>query len=371
LTRDPALSTQSEHQRALSLQSRRRRTIAIAVAVAILLVALLGLLLEPSSSYSTARRVKNAVFGPRITEAVENRIHNRSGSGENGSAEAGDRGTSDGQNAGKPAGGETTGSPEQRSGGTERGGRDTTGSNLPANVQNPDQPGPDLESPPERSIGWLDRFFGRSPDSEPIRAGFGGRGENTGAGNTNIPPATQPNEPTTAESSQPEPSPALPRDLDPTRPDPPRTTNRPVSPSSATLNDNLERLLRQHNAGTGDLRISLMWSNTNDLDLHVVDPSETEIYYQRRRSPTGGLLDIDMNASPPLQSPAVENVFWPERGAPSGRFRVYVNHFRTYDRTDETPFTVRILIRGRTTDFRGSIRFGETKRLVHEFTLAR
>ncbi len=336
---DPASPAESESHRAGRLQSRYRRTIAIAVAVLILLALLIGLLLQPSSSNSAARRVKNVVFGPRITEAVENGIQRRRASQEQGDSD------------------------------DDRGDRDRPGSSLPANVQNPDQPGSNLDTPPERSIGWLDRFFGQSPDSPPPRAGLGGIGESPGSGNTNTPPTSASTEPTAAEITQPEPAPDLPRDLEPARPDPPRTTNRRVPPSDATLNDNLEKLLRQHRAGTGDLRISLMWSNRNDLDLHVVDPSGTEIYYQNRGSTTGGLLDIDMNAGPPLRSPAVENVFWPERGAPAGRFRVFVNHFRQHDPVDETPFTVRILIRGRTTDFRGSIRFGETKRLVHEFTL--
>jgi hypothetical protein len=290
-------------------------------------------------------------------------------SGEADAPQSNSSGNSPGANPGQTDDGGSSQASNQDSSADESERRARTGSSLPANVRNPDAPGPNLDAPPERSIGWLDRFFGRSPDAGPIRAGDGGTGTQPGAGNQ--PPALVPptNPPIAAESTQSEPSPTLPRELDPSPPEPPRTTHRPVPPNQATLNDNLERLLRQHNAGTGDLRISLMWSNHNDLDLHVVDPSETEIYFQRRRSGTGGLLDIDMNASPPLQNPAVENVYWPTRGAPTGRFRVYVNHFRQYDRVDETPFTVRILIRGRTTDFRGSIRFGENKRLVHEFTL--
>lgn len=114
-----------------------------------------------------------------------------------------------------------------------------------------------------------------------------------------------------------------------------------------------------------------MWANRNDLDLHVVDPSGREINYNQRRSPTGGLLDIDMNASAPLRSPAVENIFWPEHGAPAGVYKVMVNHYRKHDSADVTPFTVRVFIRGHTTDFQGSVRFGEPKKLVHTFTLGR
>jgi hypothetical protein len=365
----PVLPPDSSQGQALHLQTQRRRTLTLAVAVALFLAALYWFLLQPSSPNSPARHLKNGIFGHRVTDAVERRTQQTSEDGESGAPPSGSPGNPRGANPGRAAdGGPSTGS-DQDPNADESGRRSGTGSSLPANVRNPEAPGPAHDAPPERSIGWLDRFFGRSPDTGPLRAGEGGTGTSTGAGKQQRAAVPPTNPPTAAESTQPEPSPLLPRELDSIPPEPPRTTNRPVPPSQATLNDNLERLLRQHNAGTGDLRISLMWSNHNDLDLHVVDPSETEIYYQRRRSGTGGLLDIDMNASPPLQSPAVENVYWPTRGAPAGRFRVYVNHFRQYDRVNETPFTIRILIRGRTTDFRGSIRFGEDKRLVHEFTL--
>ena len=101
---------------------------------------------------------------------------------------------------------------------------------------------------------------------------------------------------------------------------------------------------------------------------HVVDPRNEEIYYPNRRSRTGGLLDIDMNATKPFRSPEVENVFWPDRAAPAGIYKIHVNHYRRNDAVGETPFTVRVLIRGRTTDYSGSIRPGQSKLFVHQFT---
>ena len=114
-----------------------------------------------------------------------------------------------------------------------------------------------------------------------------------------------------------------------------------------------------------------MWQNKNDMDLHVVDPNGEEIYYSHRTARSGGLLDIDMNASPPLVSPAVENVYWPERGAPSGTYKIFVNYYRKHEPgINQTPFKVRLLIKGHTTDFSGVASFGEYKKLVHQFTLA-
>lgn len=148
-----------------------------------------------------------------------------------------------------------------------------------------------------------------------------------------------------------------------------RRTNPPAPPLPNDLRDNFEELLRQHHAGSGDIRISLMWNNKNDLDLHVVDPNGEEIYYQHRRARSGGLLDIDMNAGTPLVAPAVENVYWPERGAPRGTYKIFVNFFAMHDTVNATPYTIRVLIRGRTSDFTGTINAGTPKRLVHQFTI--
>ena len=46
----------------------------------------------------------------------------------------------------------------------------------------------------------------------------------------------------------------------------------------------------------GFLRCSLAWSNYNDLDLHVVEPNNLEIYYSNRIGRSGGKLDVDENA---------------------------------------------------------------------------
>jgi hypothetical protein len=242
----------------------------------------------------------------------------------------------------------------------------------PANPHDPTNNPPEMPAPEARSIGWLDRFFGtqRPEDRSRIRPGEGGTAEEVaGSGNTNLLSTASTSAPVAAEFTATHPSTTDEVTLD----EPPsalRSTNR-APQGNSTLNDNFEQLLRQHRAGSGDVRISLMWSNKNDLDLHVVDPNGEEIFYGHRLARSGGLLDIDMNASPPLRVPAVENVFWPLRAAPAGQYSVYVNHYRRHDSADLTPFTVRSLVRGETTDVHGTIRFGEPKKLVYQFSLPR
>jgi hypothetical protein len=67
--------------------------------------------------------------------------------------------------------------------------------------------------------------------------------------------------------------------------------------------------------GQGALRFTLTWSLNGDMDLHVLPPCGTEIYWQRL-SACGGTLDVDDTT---LRGP--ENIFWPTSFTP-GRYYV-------------------------------------------------
>ncbi len=77
----------------------------------------------------------------------------------------------------------------------------------------------------------------------------------------------------------------------------------------------------------GVLRCSLSWSNKDDLDIHVVQPSGRIINFRQDEDhTTGGKLDIDMNAYGELSENAVENIFW-KSAPPKGRYKVVVKNF--------------------------------------------
>ena len=109
-------------------------------------------------------------------------------------------------------------------------------------------------------------------------------------------------------------------------------------------------------AKSGDVQISLIWFNVNDLDLHCVDPNGEHVFYGNRRSRSGGVLDVDMNALfAPKSIRPVENIYWPKGLAPQGKYKVYVDHFANYGGKDPSPFKVNVLVGGLRTEYEGEI----------------
>ncbi len=98
--------------------------------------------------------------------------------------------------------------------------------------------------------------------------------------------------------------------------------------------------------GTGEVQVNVTWNSKADIDLYVVDPSSQEIYYGRRRSTTGGELDLDSNAACASDGPRAENVYW--RGgliAPRGEYAVRVNNWANCGEA-RTDYVVTINVRG-------------------------
>ncbi len=82
--------------------------------------------------------------------------------------------------------------------------------------------------------------------------------------------------------------------------------------------------------GTGDVQVTLRWSAPVDLDLHVIDPAQQEIWYQSPTSSTGGILDVDANGNcGNMVASPVENIYWPYGSAPSGGYQVQVVYYMT------------------------------------------
>ncbi len=92
------------------------------------------------------------------------------------------------------------------------------------------------------------------------------------------------------------------------------------------------RMLR---VGTGDIQISVAWTDSADVDLHVTDPNGETIYFGHKNAQSGGTLDLDANAACTKTSvdgqPAAyisnENVVWPVGRAIPGTYTVVLDYW--------------------------------------------
>lgn len=104
-----------------------------------------------------------------------------------------------------------------------------------------------------------------------------------------------------------------------------------------------------------DIRASLIWDNTHDLDLHVLCPSGAEIYFGNKISPCGGMLDVDRNVHGETIKP-VENIRWARGAAKPGRYRVFVQNFRFHGgHRENIDFKIELEVNGQFRHFEGKI----------------
>ncbi len=147
----------------------------------------------------------------------------------------------------------------------------------------------------------------------------------------------------------------------------PSLVSKPVAPPPSP---EFESRLKERDAKTGDIQVSLIWDNRHDLDLHCLPPApEEEIWFQRRGpSRSGGTLDVDTNAGcqTNVTDRAVENIFWPVGKAPQGEYIVYVNFYTTCPKDVRTApgggevecdYRLSVLAEGRREELKGRIRY--------------
>lgn len=103
--------------------------------------------------------------------------------------------------------------------------------------------------------------------------------------------------------------------------------------------------LSRRSVGTGRLQVSLSWDSPADLDLHVVEPGGTEVWFGVPTLPSGAQLDLDSNAgcTPGISN---ENVTWGDVTPRSGEYIVRVENYDACTAAVSN-FVVRINVAGR------------------------
>lgn len=122
-------------------------------------------------------------------------------------------------------------------------------------------------------------------------------------------------------------------------------------------------------SGVGTVKVTLTFEQEADLDLHVIEPNETEIFYGAPESRSGGKLDVDTNAQCEIDGLQTENIYWPEDSAPSGTYSVWVKHFDDCGVDEDVEYTVTIHNGPSTEAYHGVFEPGtmDEKRLVARF----
>lgn len=125
-----------------------------------------------------------------------------------------------------------------------------------------------------------------------------------------------------------------------------------------------ERVKKAGGSVTGDVLCRLAWFNYDDLDLHMEEPGGAHIHYACYRqgsysnslSPSGGTLDVDMNAGGGgpgrgTRTP-VENIFYADkRKMKEGVYKLYVNNYRKVESVD-VGFEVEFEVEGKVHTFK-------------------
>ena len=76
--------------------------------------------------------------------------------------------------------------------------------------------------------------------------------------------------------------------------------------------------------GTGEVAFRVTWTGIADLDLYVRSPLGERVDFLNRQVDSGGILDVDCNAGTSVCSLPMENIFWPRRKAPPGRYKYWI-----------------------------------------------
>lgn len=90
-----------------------------------------------------------------------------------------------------------------------------------------------------------------------------------------------------------------------------------------------ERVKKAGGCVDGEVSCRLAWYNSDDLDFHMSEPGYYISYpVKRRKSPNGGMLDVDANGGDGIMENPVENIFYAKKNTMmNGEYTLKVNQF--------------------------------------------
>ena len=143
-------------------------------------------------------------------------------------------------------------------------------------------------------------------------------------------------------------------------------TEIPVIDTVETVED-IDRLRDSLGGCVGEITATLSWKSIDDLDLHIIEPDGTRIFFKRKNSPSGGRLDVDMNAGEDTDPDhPIENICYPSI-PPSGTYKVLVHFFKKKSSNFEVPYTVFVKVGEKIQNFSSVHRRANEMHQVYEF----
>lgn len=99
---------------------------------------------------------------------------------------------------------------------------------------------------------------------------------------------------------------------------------------------------------TEDVRVDILWSSGDDLELYVEDPNDDIVSWEDQTIPSGGQWQGDLGSHCDMVGTTlVERVFWPAGRAPRGTYGIGVRNFQDCDGDDQpSPFHLRVIVDG-------------------------
>ena len=105
--------------------------------------------------------------------------------------------------------------------------------------------------------------------------------------------------------------------------------------------------------GTGEVQVSVSWDTPTDVDIWLIEPDGTRIFWAFTQSPAGGQLDLDSNPACFLGNINNENITYEDGTPPSGEYSVVVDYFSDCGVAGDTNYLVTVRANGSISTFSG------------------
>ncbi len=142
-----------------------------------------------------------------------------------------------------------------------------------------------------------------------------------------------------------------------------------IESSSQNRRRDFEQRKTVHDCRNGEVAVSLIWDDKNDLNLLVEAPNGDIVHPRHRSSSDGGIMDVDMNTRPESNQP-IEHIRWDI--AAFGTYRVFVHHFACHRRLrskDPSEYSVLVHANGRSVQYAGTLNPGDPVQFITEFSV--